>query len=381
MSFSQYAVSAAINSVVKSNNSVSLAGRMTRRIVFVSMLGAVVSCAPRQFDGFQPLQQLSEPSLIISKDIDLVRLQGVLASAQEVESVHKQAADTFGAEMIINELQIDQVMARANWLDSVMRTAEQLQDVADFSLVAGAGQLIVGGDVDSKDTADQFAEMASDMAGLDLAVNSAFTYPAEVQSDSLVGAEMIEAAQTSFRDSLAEGVISDIVIEQPAVAMPQAELAAIPAVAMVRTDAEPRSDLSPASLNLADSDGDGVPDSRDECQSRSGYPVNEGGCALLGGYLESVRFYAGTDQLTEVAQNSLDGIAGVMQDHPVSKIAVLSYGKASGTEEESRVQARKRAFSVIEYLVSKGVEKNRLSAFALGGREGVRDQIMIKEID
>lgn len=383
MSFSHHAVSTAVNFAVKSNNPVSAAGRMARCFLLVSMLGAVVSCAPAKIDGFQPLQELAEPSLAISKDIDLIRLQGVLASAQEVESVRKQAADTFGAEMIINDLQVDQGMAGANWLPGVMQTAEHMQGVADFSLVAGAGQLIVGGAVDSKNTADQFAEIASDAAGMQLAVSSSFTYPIEDQTASLVGAELIEAAQTSFRDSLAEGVIPDIVVEQPAVAMSQAEFPVAPSIALVRTDAQSQSGLQSTLLDTtsADSDGDGVPDSLDECQSRPGYPVNEGGCAMLGGYLESVRFYASTDQLTEIAKNSLDGIAGVMQDHPVSKIAVLSYGKASGNEEESRVQARRRAFSVIEYLVSQGIEKNRLSAFALGGRDGVRDQIMIKEID
>lgn len=347
-----------------------------RMLLVVSVLLTSVACAPSRSVGLQSEQPVAAPSLNIKKDIDLVRLQGVFSSADEAAMVYGKAVAAFGAEMIINDLQVDQRVAPAQWLDTVMQTAENMQEVPGFSIAAGSGQMIIGGAVDSKREADLIADMAGSMAGTALAVSSSMVYPVAVDAGSLAGAELVDMARARVEQVRVGDVIPDNVLEQPAVAIQQPDFKVIPAVAVARDTAP-----AAATFGALDMDGDGVTDDLDECQSRPGYPVNERGCQLLDGYLDGVRFYSTTNELTAGSRESLDEIAGVMQQHPQSKIAVISFSKDDGALTDDRVQARMRAFSVVDYLVSRGIDKHRLSAFALGDRKGIRDQIMIKEVD
>ena len=77
---------------------------------------------------------------------------------------------------------------------------------------------------------------------------------------------------------------------------------------------------------------------------------------------------------------SLNNIVEIMGEHPKSKIAVLSYSQ-DGLPSEMRVQARDRAYSVVDYLVGQGIDPARLQAFALSHRQGISEQILIKEVD
>lgn len=347
------------------------------RCIFIALIvAAVVACAPSRKIAIEPMPN-AMASITLQKDIDLVRLSGVLATAQEVQMVNDQAAELFGAAMIINELQIDEMRAPADWLDQVMQTAEKMTAVEDFSLIAGSGQLIVGGSVGSQQEADRIAEAAASLAGMELAVSSSLAYPVAGSEGALAATELVQRLQTGEEQKeLFEGVV----LEQPAVGIQQADLAVIPAVARVQ-NSDNVSVAVPVLAPGTDSDGDGISDSVDECVSRPGYPVNERGCQLLDGYLEGVRFYGTTDQLTEVAMDSLDGIAGILQEHPAAKIAVLAYGRDAGPAANMRAQASQRAHAVIDYLVSRGIDHRRLDAFALRHQKGSSQQIMIKEVD
>ena len=130
-----------------------------------------------------------------------------------------------------------------------------------------------------------------------------------------------------------------------------------------------------------DSDGDGVINSVDECDTRRGYPVNAKGCQALDGILKNVSFDADTDELTGSARGSLDNVARVLRDYPATRIAIMSYTSDTGSLEESRGQARDRARSVVSYLINSGVEGSRLEAYAFGHLNDSQDRIVIKEVD
>ena len=435
---------------LSASQSVSLVRRPVARLgqglLITTLAAAVIACAPARKAAY-PVSPLFEsvvadnsPSVVIKKDIDLVRLEGVLASQEQIDLVTQGTADLFGAEMIINSLVVDDTLADADWLDSVLQTVGTMQDVEDFSLVAGSGHLVVGGTVDTYDQAEQIANTASDLAGLNLAVSSTIDYPEVTAPDieivvaddgELVDFEKLVVTENTVSEPPplvplvpVEGVevslASLAVLEQQALAVAVEQPVAIPVAAVAVAPEQPvmpapvespeifpevvseaipeaiSEDVAveeavvipedfvviPASVRdqVVDSDGDGVVDVNDECTSRSGYPVNTRGCQLLDGYLKDVHFHGASDQLTEEAMFSLNDIADIMGAHPDSKIAVLSYSQ-DGSPTEMRTQARERAYSVVDYLVGQGIEPARLQAFALAHRQGISEQILIKEVD
>ena len=377
-----------------------------RALLVTTLSAALIACAPARKDAyptplFESVVADQAPSLVIKKDIDLVRLEGALGSQEDFNLIAQSASDLFGPELIINSLVVDETLGDVDWLDSVLQTLNAIQDVEDFSLVAGSGHLVVGGTVDTYDQAEEIASTASDLAGLTLAVSSAIAYPEVLVAENTVSEPLVPD------EGVPVSLVSLAVLEQQAVAVAIEQPAALPvaavAVAPEKSDAleiaRPVEELPvaipvdeqvvpedvvviPASINdqLVDTDRDGIPDLDDECASRPGYPVNKRGCQLLDGNLKDVHFHGATDQLTEDAMLSLNNIVEIMGEHPKSKIAVLSYSQ-DGLPSEMRVQARDRAYSVVDYLVGQGIDPARLQAFALSHRQGISEQILIKEVE
>ena len=175
------------------------------------------------------------------------------------------------------------------------------------------------------------------------------------------------------------------VTNQQAIAVQQVSAQSIAAVSpIVPVPASvlvvPASTQPPEPAMVEDADADGVPDNADACVSRIGYPVNERGCQSLDGPLKDVGFIGESSDLSETAKSSLNIVAFTMIDHPASKIAVLSYSK-DGVPDLMREQARVRGFAVVDYLIAKGVNQSQLQAFALSHRDGMTNQIFIKEVD
>jgi outer membrane protein OmpA-like peptidoglycan-associated protein len=62
----------------------------------------------------------------------------------------------------------------------------------------------------------------------------------------------------------------------------------------------------------------------------------------------------------------LDKIVKIMKDNPKMKIALGSHTDARGTDEENRILADKRAKSSVDYIVSKGIARNRITGTGYG---------------
>ncbi len=341
----------------------------------VSLLAA---CAPAKRIPYAELRQVpAGPSLTIKKDIDMIRIEGVLNTSEQVERVVQQTSSLFDASIVIDDVKVDASVPDAGWLDSVLATVEGMTHIVDFSVIAANGQMLVGGSVDSAIGAENIEAMASDLAGMDLAVTSNLVVP-----DSAEDYEQIDL-QAALQGEMLDGMPA-VLVEQPAVAV------ATPAVGQVvgAVQALPQPLDIPVAQALQapaandpemDTDADGIPDTEDQCETSAGYPVNSYGCQRLDGFLNDVRF---TDQPSALAQGTageLDEIAGVMLEYPETRIAVISY--ARGESDIERAMARKKAFLVTSYLEGQGIERQRVKTFALSEQPGVGDKIMIKEVD
>lgn len=356
----------------------------------VAIVTLITACAPARNLSIAEIRATHlSPSLSIRKDIDMVRIEGVLKSPAQADDVYKQAGNMFDATMVINDIEIDDRVASANWISPVMATVEQMVEVDDFSVHAANGQLLVGGSVSSEEIADAIAEKASSLAGVNLAVSSNLLYPTTAQEYIEVDllAELGDEMPMLIDQPLVVAAtqpepVARQIVEQQAVALPIPSTVPVAAVSVVVPDDIPVAANEPLLNEMpdGDSDADGVADSRDLCESsRAGYPVDEEGCQVLDGYLDSVTFLSNASGLAESSEAELEEIASMMQTHPDAKIAIISY--AVDKSDQQRTEARQRSFLVANYLEQRGVSRTRLQSFALSPRPGVGQQVMIKEID
>ncbi len=379
---------------------------LRRGLLTVAVAGAVGGCAQVQYgsmfsDDRQLQQQASlQPSLTISKDIDLVRVNGVVGSAVEAAMIRLRVASIYGAEMLIDDLQIDGRLNEAEWYTAVLDTAEDMQDVEKFAITAENGQLRLDGEMESQASAEALASNASLALGELLVVSNEINFPGrEASQEAISTATLLPLENTAVpsaeQQARADQELSAQSIPAPGVSgtipMPVTSSAV---VLEQRTALNDNSDsdlfvppaddgiVRSASNDLTnDSDGDGVPNSIDECKSRPGYPVNARGCQALDGMLKNVGFQGESGQLTPEAMESLNNVARVMKEYPAARIAILSYTSNFGSALETRGQSRERARSVVGYLINKGVEGARLEAYAFGHINNSDDHIKIKEVD
>jgi OmpA-OmpF porin, OOP family len=126
-----------------------------------------------------------------------------------------------------------------------------------------------------------------------------------------------------------------------------------------------------------DSDGDGVPDSRDKCPGTArGLTVDDKGCPIAGDKagpnrsFENVNFAFDKSDLTDYAKGILDNAASVIGDlsskYPNLKVDVSGHTDWEGTDAYNQALSERRASAVRNYLVKKGVAKNRISTYAYG---------------
>lgn len=143
-----------------------------------------------------------------------------------------------------------------------------------------------------------------------------------------------------------------------------------------------------------DSDGDGVPDELDQCPGTpAGEPVNEVGCPLpkcktpepgqpvtLEGcaagdvvVLRGVNFEFDKARLTSNARSILDGVGDSLIAAPDIKVEIGGHTDAKGTDEYNQKLSERRAASVVQYLVGKGVEPARMTSAGYGESMPVAD--------
>jgi len=123
-----------------------------------------------------------------------------------------------------------------------------------------------------------------------------------------------------------------------------------------------------------DSDGDGVPDYLDKCPNTpKGVQVDKNGCPIkkpvviksftLSG---DANFESGKADLLPQVYPVLDSLAITMKENPQFKWMVAGYTDAIGSAAINLKLSGKRAQAVVDYLVIKGVNRNKLLVKAYG---------------
>jgi outer membrane protein OmpA-like peptidoglycan-associated protein len=122
-----------------------------------------------------------------------------------------------------------------------------------------------------------------------------------------------------------------------------------------------------------DADGDGVTDDKDRCPSTpSGVKVDEEGCQVLFEptrktlILEGVNFATGKAELTPESETILDGVAESLVANDSIRVQVGGHTDNTGSAAVNRRLSAARANAVRDYLISKGVAADRLTAVGFG---------------
>lgn len=139
-----------------------------------------------------------------------------------------------------------------------------------------------------------------------------------------------------------------------------------------------------------DNDGDGVPDLRDECpmepEDRDGFEDDDG-CPEPGPNVatvtvvdmrilvsERIYFDYDSDSIRPVSLPLLDQVAEVIQTLPAThRVRIEGYTDGAGDDEYNLDLSFRRARSVLEYLVTRGITRSRLEHVGYGETRPVTD--------
>lgn len=118
----------------------------------------------------------------------------------------------------------------------------------------------------------------------------------------------------------------------------------------------------------ADADGDGVPDAADRCPGTpTGVAVDATGCvAAPGMVLSGVSF--GTDDaiLADSSRSALEAVAESLKAQPGTRIEIGGHTDSIGNDAYNNVLSQERAEAVRQFLISRGVDGDRLVAMGYG---------------
>lgn len=122
-----------------------------------------------------------------------------------------------------------------------------------------------------------------------------------------------------------------------------------------------------------DTDGDGVIDKVDKCKFEAG-PASNNGCPIFEIDLEkrlselanSILFLSGSDQYYSQFEAELDEIAELMKKHNNLKFQIQGHTDNIGSAESNLKLSLRRVNTILNYLVSKGVNQFNLKVKGFG---------------
>lgn len=122
-----------------------------------------------------------------------------------------------------------------------------------------------------------------------------------------------------------------------------------------------------------DTDGDGIDDSRDKCPETKG-SVDADGCpgiaeadlTILETAMRAVQFDTGRATLKAGSYPVLNQIANIMEKYPNYNLVIEGHTDSVGDAGNNQILSENRAKSCFEYLMRKGVNKDRMSYSGYG---------------
>lgn len=124
-----------------------------------------------------------------------------------------------------------------------------------------------------------------------------------------------------------------------------------------------------------DSDGDGVPDYRDACPGTPpGTRVDSRGCPIADVIvLEGVTFAFNSDRITADERGTLNEAMDIMRRYPDVRVEVAGHTDSVGNATYNQGLSERRARSVLEFLAAAGIDRGRMTARGYGQGSPIAD--------
>ena len=131
---------------------------------------------------------------------------------------------------------------------------------------------------------------------------------------------------------------------------------------------------------VPDSDKDGINDEEDKCPNVAGVARNQG-CPEIKEEVrkkvdfaaQNILFASGSYKLLSSSNKGLNDVVKILQDNPELKLSIDGHTDNTGTPEKNQTLSENRANAVRDYLVSKGIDANRLTPAGHGQDQPIAD--------
>ena len=124
---------------------------------------------------------------------------------------------------------------------------------------------------------------------------------------------------------------------------------------------------------IPDTDGDGVNDEVDKCINEKG-PASNYGCPLINKEIidrvklaeKYIFFETAKSTLLPKSFSKLNDVVSILQNNPSYKLTIDGHADYIGNDEYNQTLSEQRDASVKAYFISKGINANRITAYAHG---------------
>lgn len=131
---------------------------------------------------------------------------------------------------------------------------------------------------------------------------------------------------------------------------------------------------------LKDSDGDGVPDKDDMCPEVAGTADNKGCPEVtetvqneLNEFAKVINFQSGKSYVTDYSKNILDTkVIPMLNEYPQANFVIEGHTDNTGGDRLNKKLSEERAASVKDYLISHGIDKDRLRSIGYGSEKPIK---------
>jgi outer membrane protein OmpA-like peptidoglycan-associated protein len=123
---------------------------------------------------------------------------------------------------------------------------------------------------------------------------------------------------------------------------------------------------------IPDTDGDGINDEVDKCPKVAG-PADNYGCPVIGIKAYEIAFKTGSDKLLPHGKLILDTVVAYLNRNTGVNVTVDGYTDNTGSDKINNPLSVKRAEAAKAYLVSKGINADRMTTAGFGSKDPVAD--------
>jgi outer membrane protein OmpA-like peptidoglycan-associated protein len=131
---------------------------------------------------------------------------------------------------------------------------------------------------------------------------------------------------------------------------------------------------------VTDRDSDGVDDDNDRCPDIKGTSANNGCPEIpanvsktLGVSAQNISFGAANAKLTTKSNASLNQVVTIMNENPTLRVRIEGHTDNAGNDDKNMQLSEDRANAVKDYLVSKGISEDRITAEGFGETTPIAD--------